>query len=61
MWTSLLLLSALLAYATWRAITTFRAGRPAYGIALVFLMAILLYELILLFVRGAPAAPGVLP
>lgn len=61
MWTSVLLLSALLAYAAWRATMMFRAKRHAYAIALVFLMAIVLYELILLFLRGPSAAPGVLP
>ena len=51
MWTTALILIAAVAYATWRAVAMFRSGRPGFGIAVVFVIAVLLYELLLLLLR----------
>ena len=43
--TLLIILCLFLAYAVFRAVVYFRAKRPAFGIAVVFVICIVLYEI----------------
>lgn len=47
----LAILSLFLAYAVFRAVVYFRSNRPAFGIAVCFVIAIVLFEMVRLIMK----------